>query len=67
MKTQVSFWIKSNKKTLLQLNHLLLLHVKILLLATLDLLMAAVCIALGEDGNAKWKPKDPSDPGKGKE
>ena len=46
---------------------MLLLHVKILLLATLDLLMAAVCIALGEDGNAKWKPKDPSDPGKGKE
>ena len=29
--------------------------------------MAAVCIALGEDVNAKWKPKDPSDPGKGKE
>ena len=35
--------------------------------ATLDLLMSAVCIALGEDSNAKWKPKDPSDPGKGKE
>lgn len=29
--------------------------------------MQSVCIALGEDGQVKWKPKDPSDPGKGKE
>ena len=39
----------------------------LLYIAALDLVMQSVCIALGEENNAKWKPKDPSDPGKGKE
>ena len=29
--------------------------------------MQSVCIALGEDSQAKWKVKDPNDPSKGKE
>ena len=29
--------------------------------------MQSVCIALGEESLVKWKAKDPSDPGKGKE
>lgn len=35
--------------------------------STLDLVMQAVTYAFGEEGNAKYKPKDPSDPSKGKE
>ena len=33
----------------------------------LDIVMQAVVVALGEEGQVKWKPKDPADPSKGKE
>ena len=35
--------------------------------STLDLVMQSVVVAFDEVGAVKWKPKDPSDPSKGKE
>jgi dynein heavy chain len=35
--------------------------------STLDLLMQAVCVSLGEENLVKWKNKDTNDPSKGKE